>query len=272
MSTDAGIGTETEATAETPGETGAKERYGPEDGLLVLDGVTKQFGGLTAVDDLSFTVQEGELLGFIGPNGAGKSTTFNCVTGMYPVTEGRVYFDGEEITDLSGYEIVKAGIGRTFQSFRPLKDRTIVENVELPLTSGRLFSLPHLGPNTRSKAIEICKQVSLTDNLYQTPNELPHQGMVKLEIARALATKPRLLLVDEPFAGLTPEEIGELSTLFRDLRDQGITLVIVDHNMRGLLELVDRVIVIRFGERIAEGTPEEIRNDPVVQKAYLGEQ
>lgn len=244
--------------------------YGPNDGLLVLDDVTKTFGGLTAVDDLSFAVQNNEILGFIGPNGAGKSTTFNCVTGMLPVTDGTIWFKGEEITNRPAHEIVNAGIGRTFQSFRPLRDRTIIKNVELPLTSGKLFSLSGLRGETREQAYRICEQVGLDARIYQTPDELPHAGMVRLEIARALATDPELILIDEPFAGLTNREVSELSELFNRLRDDGLTLVIVDHNMRGLLTLVDRGFVIRFGSKIAEGTPEEIRNDPTVQKAYLG--
>lgn len=250
----------------------AADSYDPTDGILVVDGLKKKFGGLTAVDDLSFAVQENEILGFIGPNGAGKSTTFNCVTSTYPVTGGHVYFQGDEITDKPAYEIVNAGIGRTFQSFRPLGDRTIVENVELPLTSGKLLSLSGLRGDTRKKALAICGRVGLDDRIDQTPDELPHAGMVRLEIARALATDPELVLIDEPFAGLTNTEINELSELFTDLRDDGLTLVIVDHNMRGLLTLVDRAFVINFGSKIAEGTPDEIRNDPAVQKAYLGEE
>lgn len=249
----------------------AERSYGPSDGLLVVDKVTKKFGGLIAVDELSFAVNENEILGFIGPNGAGKSTTFNCVTGMYPVTDGRIYFDGEEITDLAPYEIVNAGIGRTFQSFRPLRDRSIAKNVELPLTSGKLFSLSGLRGETHKKALDICERVGLGDRIHQTPGELPHAGMVRLEIARALATDPELILIDEPFAGLTNTEINELSDLFTSLRDDGLTLVIVDHNMRGLLTLIDRAFVIQFGAKIAEGTPDEIQNDPTVQKAYLGE-
>ena len=243
---------------------------GPDDGLLVIDDLTKRFGGLTAVDHLSFAVEAGEILGFIGPNGAGKSTTFNCVTGVYPATAGTVWYAGEDVTAVPAYEIVKRGIARTFQSFRPLRDRPVVDNVQLALVPDRLFSLAGLRGETRERAIEICERVGMGDRIEQTPGELPHAGMLRLELGRALATDPDLLLVDEPFAGLSGSEIAEISSLLESLREEGITLVVVDHNMRGLLELIDRAIVINFGAKLAEGTPEEIRSDPAVQQAYLG--
>jgi branched-chain amino acid transport system ATP-binding protein len=241
-----------------------------DDGILAIQGLTKQFGGLTAVDDLSFAVEEGEILGFIGPNGAGKSTTFNCVMGRYPPTEGTVWYDGDDVTGLSTHEMVKRGVARTFQEFRPLEGRSVVENVKLSLVPDRLFSLSGLRGETRRRAADLCKRVGLGDRLEQTPAELPHAGMLRLELARALATGPDLLLVDEPFAGLSGPEVTELSGLLAELRDEGTTLVVVDHNMRGLLELIDRAIVIQFGSKIAAGPPDAIRNDPTVQEAYLG--
>jgi branched-chain amino acid transport system ATP-binding protein len=242
----------------------------PDDGLLVIDDLTKRFGGLTAVDHLSFAVESGEILGFIGPNGAGKSTTFNCVTGTYPPTDGTVWYQGEDVTGEPPYRMVKRGLARTFQSFRPLRDRTVVDNVQLALVSDRLFSLAGLRGETRERAIAFCERVGLGDRLEQTPGELPHAGMLRLELGRALATDPDLLLIDEPFAGLSGPEIADISSLLTDLRDEGLTMVVVDHNMRGLLELIDRAIVINFGAKLADGTPEEIRDDPAVQKAYLG--
>ena len=244
--------------------------FGPDDGLLVIDDLTKKFGGLTAVDHLSFAVEEGEILGFIGPNGAGKSTTFNCVTGTYPPTAGTVYYRGEDVTGEPAYRMVKRGMARTFQSFRPLRDRTVVENVQLALVPDRLFSMAGLRGETRERARALCERVGLGDRLQQTPGELPHAGMLRLELGRALATEPRLLLIDEPFAGLSGPEIAEISELLTELREEGITMVVVDHNMRGLLQLIDRAIVINFGAKLAEGTPEAIRNDPAVQEAYLG--
>jgi branched-chain amino acid transport system ATP-binding protein len=242
----------------------------PDDGLLVLDGIVKQFGGLTAVDDLSIAVEEGEILGFIGPNGAGKSTTFNCVTGRYPPTSGTVYYDGEDVTGTDAHRMVTKGLARTFQEFRPLEDRSVRENVELALTPDKLFSLQGLRGETRRRAAAICERVGLGDRMEMLPDELPHAGLLRLELGRALATEPELLLVDEPFAGLSGPEVESISNLLSDLRDEGLTLVVVDHNMRGLLSLIDRAFVIQFGAKIAEGSPEEIKNDSTVQEAYLG--
>ena len=248
----------------------SSSRAQPGDGVLVVSNLTKRFGGLTAVDELSFAVREGEILGFIGPNGAGKSTTFNCVTGAHAPTEGTVWYRGEEVTGEKPYEMVKRGLARTFQSFRPLPDRTVVENVRLALVPDRLFSLSGLRGETSRRAAAICDRVGLGDRLHQTPDELPHAGMLRLELARALATDPDTLLVDEPFAGLSGPEVESVSALLGELREEGLTLVVVDHNMRGLLSLIDRAVVIRFGAKIAEGTPEEIKRDEEVRKAYLG--
>ena len=265
-------GTETTSTDTTSTEetTDATESYGPEDGLLVLDSLTKEFGGLTAVDDLSFAVEDGEMLGFIGPNGAGKSTTFDCVTGTHAPTAGTVRYKGEEVTGTPPHRMVKKGLARTFQSFRPLSDRDVVANVALALTPDRLFSLSGLRGETRRRARGLCERVGLGDRLDQTPDELPHAGLLRLELARALATDPDLLLVDEPFAGLSGGEVENVSGLLTELREEDLTLVVIDHNMRGLLSLIDRAIVIQFGSKIAEGTPEEIKVNEKVQQAYLG--
>jgi branched-chain amino acid transport system ATP-binding protein len=248
----------------------ATDRYGPDDGILVVQDLRKEFGGLTAVDDFSFAVQEEEILGFIGPNGAGKSTTFNCITGFYAPTAGTVWYRGEDVTGESSYEMVKRGLARTFQSFRPLHDRTVVDNVALALVPDRLLSFSGFRSGTRERAARICERVGLGDRLHQTPDELPHAGLLRLELGRALATDPTLLLVDEPFAGLSGPEVESISDLLVELRAEGLTLVVVDHNMRGLLSLIDRAVVIRFGAKLAEGTPEEITENPEVQKAYLG--
>jgi branched-chain amino acid transport system ATP-binding protein len=238
--------------------------------ILEVDGLVKKFGGLTAVDELSFGVYENEILGFIGPNGAGKSTTFNCIFGIYQPTSGTVTFNGEDVTNYPSYKMVRRGMGRTFQTFRPLPDRDVLANVALSESADSLLTLSGLFGGTEDMATEICERVGLGDDLHKMPDELPHAGMIRLEIARALATDPELLLIDEPFAGLSGGEVEELSSLFTELREQGLTLVVVDHNMRGLLDLVDRGVVINFGEKIAEGTPEEITSDERVQEAYLG--
>lgn len=257
------------ATSTELGES-MPDDYSPDDGLLVCSNLTKRFGGLTAVDDLSMTVAEGEILGFIGPNGAGKSTTFDCVTGRYPPTSGTVWYQGENVTGQPTYELVERGVARTFQSFRPLGDRSVVRNVALSLVPDRLFSLSGLRGKTEREAARICERVGLGDDLAKMPGELPHAGLLRLELARALATEPGLLLVDEPFAGLADPEVESISNLLTELRAEGMTLVVVDHNMRGLLTLVDRVVVIRFGAKIAEGTPQEVKADERVQQAYLG--
>jgi branched-chain amino acid transport system ATP-binding protein len=237
---------------------------------LEVDSLVKQFGGLTAVEDLSFEVYNQEILGFIGPNGAGKSTTFNCIFGTYEPTSGAVTFNGEDVTGLAPYKMVRKGMARTFQTFRPLPDRDVVSNVSLSMATDKLFTLSGLFGGTQEEAIEVCRRVGLGDDLYKTPDELPHAGMIRLELARAIATDPELLLVDEPFAGLSDNEIESLSQLFQDLREEGMTFIVVDHNMRGLLDLIDRAIVINFGSLIAEGLPSEITQDETVQEAYLG--
>ncbi|WP_336361470.1 ABC transporter ATP-binding protein [Haladaptatus sp. ZSTT2] len=244
--------------------------YDPSDGALVVNNLTKRFGGLTAVDDLSFTIGEEEIVGFIGPNGAGKSTTFNCITGTFPPTTGTVWYHGENITGMKSHTLVQRGIARTFQKFRSLEDRNVVQNVALALMPGNLVSLHGLRGETREQAAALCEQVGLGDRLDQMPDELPHAGLLRLELARALATDPDLLLIDEPFAGLTELEVQKISDLLVEQRKSGLTMIVVDHNMRGLLSLIDRAIVINFGSKLAEGTPAEIRENKLVQEAYLG--
>lgn len=244
--------------------------YNPDDGILVTRDLTKHFGGLVAVDSLSIAVQSGEILGFIGPNGAGKSTTFNCITGMYPPTSGTIWFKGEDVTDEPPYRMVDRGMARTFQSFAPLEDRTIRENVKLPLLSDNLLQFRKSSESSESEAEAICRRVGLGNDLNKFPGELPHAGLIKLELAKAIATDPDLMLVDEAFAGLTANEVQEVANVLESLRNSGMTFIVVDHNMRGLLELIDRAVVIQFGSKIAEGTPEEIKHDEKVKQAYLG--
>lgn len=239
--------------------------------LLSIEGLTKHFGGLTAVDDLTFHVQTGEILGFIGPNGAGKTTTFNCVMGTHKPTTGLVSFQGADITGLPTHEIVSRGLARTFQTANPIREFTVAQNIGFALLEDRLFSLTRRSEALEYRVFELASTVGFEyDDLEKEPDELPHAGLLKLELARALAVDPELVLVDEVFAGLAAGEVDEFVELFRDLRDDGYTFVIIDHNMSGLLDLIDRAVVLDFGTKIADGTPTEIRADERVQAAYFG--
>jgi branched-chain amino acid transport system ATP-binding protein len=234
---------------------------------LRVEDLTKKFGGLVAVDSLSFEVQDNELLGFIGPNGAGKSTVFNCIMGEYGVTSGSVHFHDEEITGRKTHEIVNRGLARVSQESNPIDSMTAKENIHI-------FTLPNSGLAFRGGASdaeirEIAARVGLEKELETYPTSMPHADRRRLEIAKAIATEPDVLLLDEPFAGLNHEEVVSLSEQIRSLRDEGTTIVVVDHNMKGLMTLVDRVVVLNEGALLAEGTPEEIANDERVQSAYL---
>jgi branched-chain amino acid transport system ATP-binding protein len=234
---------------------------------LRIDGLSKHFGGLTAVDDLSFEVREGEILGFIGPNGAGKSTVFNCIMGVYDASDGGVYLNDEEVTGWDTHEIVNHGLARVSQESNPIETMDVENNI-------RLFTLPNspfafTGGADHEEIVSIAARVELADKLDQMPGSMPHADVRRLEIAKAIATEPNILLLDEPFAGLNQAEIRDLSEEIREFRDEGMTLVVVDHNMKGLMALVDRVIVLNEGRKIADGTPEEIAEDEQVQRAYL---
>ncbi|ARS88709.1 ABC transporter ATP-binding protein [Natrarchaeobaculum aegyptiacum] len=236
--------------------------------MFELEGLTKRFGGLTAVDDLSFTVDRGEIVGLIGPNGSGKSTVFNCTMGRYSVTDGSIYFDGEEITDDDTHEVVERGLSRVSQESNPIDAMTVAANI-------KLFTLPNSvrtmrGGGDEETIFEYAARVDIEDKLHEEPGSLPHADVRRLEIAKALATEPEMLLLDEPFAGMNQQEIDELVTKFETFRDEGMTMIVVDHNMGGLMRLVDRVVVIHNGVKIAEGDPDEIAENETVRNAYLG--
>lgn len=235
--------------------------------LLEVDGLTKKFGGLTAVDDLSFEVDRGEILGVIGPNGAGKSTVFNCVMSRYTVTDGTIRFDGDDITDSATHKIVNKGLSRVTQESDPIDLLPVGGNIKLFTLPNSLRSL-HGGASDREIA-GYASRVDLQDKLEETPDELPHADVRRLEIAKALATEPEMMLLDEPFAGMNAQEIGVLSEQIESLREEGMTMIVVDHNMSGLMQLVDRVVVIHNGAKLAEGTPEGIAENADVQEAYL---
>nr|BAL53387.1 branched-chain amino acid transport system ATP-binding protein [uncultured Acetothermia bacterium]BAL59660.1 branched-chain amino acid transport system ATP-binding protein [Candidatus Acetothermum autotrophicum] len=245
--------------------------------LLEVKKLRKSFGGLMAVKDLSFHVESGEIVGLIGPNGAGKSTVFNLIMGSLKPDQGTVLFKGRDITHWPTYKIVDMGIARVFQIARYFPRKTVYENVEISAIPNEIFVR---AADPAGKTLASCVRTGLCTNEHcpggdrctcrtELPGMLPQGGLRRLELARAIGTDPELLLLDEPFAGLSPAEVDEISHLIATLRDEGQTIVLVDHNMRGVMRLVDRIVVLCFGEKLAEGTPEEVARNPQVQEAYL---
>jgi branched-chain amino acid transport system ATP-binding protein len=234
--------------------------------LLEIKDVSKRFGGLAAVVDVSYGLNKGEILGLIGPNGAGKTTLFNVVNGFYPPTKGEVFLKGQRISHLKPHQICKLGIGRTFQVVRPLKRMTVLDNV---------IASAFLRAKDKTEAEEIALENLRFTGLYEDRNllskGLPLGKRKMLEITRALATRPEMLLLDESFAGLNPSEQNELIDIIRQIRARGITIMIIEHHMKVIMSLSDRVVVLNYGEKIAEGTPKEIGNNRLVIEAYLGE-
>lgn len=235
--------------------------------LLELKNVTKQFGGLTAVDSLSMSMEKGEILGVIGPNGAGKSTAFNCIAGVFPPTKGEVLFDGQVINGQKPWDLCKKGIARTFQIVKPFASKSVLYNV----TVGA-FATTSIREEAEAKAIKVLQLLNFDDKKDAKSSALTIADRKRLEIARALATAPRLLLLDEVMAGLRPAEVDEMVEIIRFLRGQGITILVIEHIMRAIMALSDRIVVIHFGKKIAEGTPKAVASDENVIKAYLGDE
>jgi branched-chain amino acid transport system ATP-binding protein len=234
--------------------------------LLQIREVSKRFGGLTALLDVSYSVEKGEILGLIGPNGAGKTTLFNVVNGFYPPSRGEVFFKEERISHLKPHQICKLGIGRTFQVVRPLQRMTVLDNV---IASAFLRAKDKTG--AEKIALDVLQFTGLYEDRALVSKGLPLGKRKKLEIARALATRPEMLLLDESFAGLNPFEQNELIDIIRKVKAKGTTIMIIEHHMKVIMSLSDRVVVLNYGEKIAEGTPKEIGNNPLVIEAYLGE-
>lgn len=235
--------------------------------LLEVMALTKHFGGLTAVNDLSFSIDEGEIVGLIGPNGAGKTTAFNLISGFIPPSSGEVRFDGKCITALKPHQICQLGLTRTFQVVQPFPDMTALENVIV----GAFIRYRHEA-QAKTKAIEVLQQVGLTAKADTLGRDLTLLELKRLEIGKALATEPRLLLLDEVAAGLNIVEVEETMKLVRQLNQGGITLLLVEHVMKVVMNLSRRIIVLNFGVKVAEGSPDEVARNPQVLEAYLGQE
>ena len=236
--------------------------------LLEVSHVSKRFGGLQATNDVSFHIEQKEILGLIGPNGAGKTTLFNMVNGVYKPDTGKIAFQGKDITGAPPNQVVKLGIARTHQIVKPLNSLSVLDNV----TVGACFGRDSLGLNAaREAAHEVLKRVRMDDRANSLARSLTLAGKKRLEVARALAAKPKLLLLDEVLAGLNATEVAQMIDLIREIKDSGVSVFMIEHVMQAIMKLSDRIVVLNFGEKLAEGSPLEVAANPLVIEAYLGD-
>jgi branched-chain amino acid transport system ATP-binding protein len=234
--------------------------------ILEIKNVSRHFGGLKAVDQVSLTIEKGQIYGLIGPNGAGKSTLFNCVAGAFPPTSGKVIFKDQDITGMKPWNICRMKIARTFQIVKPFQTKTVLFNAMVGA-----FIRSNNVTEARDMALDALEKLHLADKRNMLAKNLTIADRKRLEFARALATNPELLLLDECMAGLRPNEVDETLDVIRWIRDRGVTIFVIEHIMRAIMSISDRITVIQFGKKIMDGTPQEVAKDERVIKAYLGE-
>lgn len=251
--------------------------------LLKVDNVSMVFGGLRAVSNLSMHIDEGELIGLIGPNGAGKTTAFNMITGVYTPTEGKVYFNGQQSSGKKSYQVTQMGMARTFQNIRLFSELSVIDNVKIAYNMHVTYNLAdaiirdgkYLSEEDyiTQKAMDLLKIFHLEEEAHEVAKNLPYGKQRRLEIARALATEPKLLLLDEPAAGMNPQETKELMEMIRWIRKEfNLSILLIEHDMGLVMGVCERIYVLEYGMKIAEGTPEEIKHNKRVIEAYLGEE